>query len=83
LPATERPSDLLVDDGAACGHGTNRFRERSVAEHPVLQQVADAAALVGEELAGVQLLHVLRQHKHWQTGTGPPRFEGDLKAIAV
>src|ERR1700754_1701564 len=36
--------------------------------HPVLEQVADAAGLVCEQLAGVQLLDVLRQHEDREPG---------------
>jgi len=59
---------LGIEHGAARRHRADRRGERLVVEHAVLQQVADAAGLVGQQLAGVQLLHVLGQHQHRQAG---------------
>ncbi|KUL22830.1 hypothetical protein [Actinoplanes awajinensis] len=53
-------------------------------DHPVLEQIPDRAGAVGEQLTGVQLLDVLRQHQFRQMGRaasggerGPPYLVGD------
>src|SRR5215469_8550141 len=56
-PAEQLGHHLGVHDGAAAGHGADRVDELVVVEHPVLEQVADRACLVGEQLTCVQLLY--------------------------
>ena len=54
IAAAEQLADHLpVQHGAAAGHPAQRLDELVVAEHPVLEQVADPAGLVGDQLAGV------------------------------
>lgn len=50
-------------------------------EHPVLQQIPDRAAAVGEQLTRVQLLHVLGEHQHRQPGSVPAGLERALQAL--
>ena len=55
--------DLGVHDRAAGRHPADRVDELAHVHHPVLEQVADAATLVRQQLAGVERLHVLREHQ--------------------
>jgi len=66
---------LQVEHRAARGDRPQRLDELIVAEHPVLEQVADAARSVGQQLAGVELLDVLGEHKDRQPRQPPPGFE--------
>jgi hypothetical protein len=68
VPHHQLAHHLGIEHGAARGHGADGRGERLVVEHAVLQQVADGAGLVGQQLAGVQLLDVLGQHEHRQAG---------------
>ncbi len=56
--------DVGVEHGAALAHPAQRIDELIDVGHPVLQQVADAAGLAGQQLAGVTLLDVLREDHH-------------------
>ncbi|EQD86671.1 hypothetical protein N599_08175 [Saccharopolyspora erythraea D] len=65
MPAGEQLGhDLGVHPGAAGGDAAQGVDELVDAGHAVLEQVAHAAAAVGEQLAGVGLLDVLGEHQH-------------------
>ena len=72
---------LRVHRGAAGGDPADRVDELVGVEHPVLEQVADAAAAVGEQLPGVELLDVLGEHQHRQAGHLAPGLERRLQAL--
>ena len=54
---------LGVERGAARGHPAQRVEELGHVGHPVLEQIADAAGVRRQQVGGVPLLHVLRQHE--------------------
>ncbi len=80
-PGHEPGDDLRVEHRAAARHGADRVGEPVVVEHPVLQQVADRPGLVGEELAGVKLLDVLREHEDRQARDLAARLDRRLEAL--
>ena len=55
---------------------SSAVEERVDVGHPVLEQVADAAGAVGEQLVGVGHLDVLREHQHRRPGHRLPRLDG-------
>ena len=65
-PGEDLGDDLGVDHGAAAGHAAEGVEELVHVGHAVLEHVAEAAHVAGEELAGVPLLDVLRQDQHGQ-----------------
>jgi hypothetical protein len=73
---------LRVDHRAACGDPAHRVDELLHVADPVLEQVADAAAVAAarvgvEQLGGVGLLDVLAEHQHGQgRARGPQRQRG-------
>ena len=71
--------DLGVHHRAAPGHGADRVDELVIAEHPVLEQVADPARLVSEQLTSVELLDALGEHDHWEARYRPPRRQRRLQ----
>ena len=69
--AQQLADHLGVDDGAAGGHAAQRGDEVLDVGHPVLEQVADAAAVAGvEQVGGVAVLDVLAEHDDGQPGVG-------------
>ena len=81
-----RPVDQLCDDlrvhhGAAGGDPADRVDELADLADPVLEQVADRAGPVGEQVPGVEPLHVLRQHQHRQAGHGAAGRDGGAEAL--
>ena len=56
--------DLGVERRAARRHAAQGLDELADIRDPVLQQVADAAGVPGDQLDGVGLLDVLGQHQH-------------------
>ena len=80
-PAEQLGHHLGIHDGAASGHGADRVDELVVVEHPVLEQVADRARLVSEQLTRVQLLDVLGQQDHREAGYLPPCRQGGLQPV--
>jgi len=62
--------DLRVIAVLAPGHSPDRVDELGAVEDPVLQQVADRAGSLGEQFAGVELLHILGQDQDWQSWVG-------------
>jgi hypothetical protein len=61
FPSEQLPDDLRVHHGAAPGDPFDRVQELVQRGHPVLEQVADRAVAVGEQLGGVGALDVLGQ----------------------
>jgi hypothetical protein len=61
-PATREQlrDDLGVEGGAAPGDAAHRVDEVVDVDDPVLEQIADAAAALGEQLGRVRVLDVLR-----------------------
>ena len=70
--------DLGVHDGAAAGNRAQRVGELLVGEDPVLEQVADSARLVGEQLPGIQPLDMRREDQDGQ----PRHLAPDLQCRA-
>ncbi len=66
---------LGVEHGTAGGHPLQRIGQVVQGRDPVLEQVADAALAVGEQILRVCLLDVLRQHQHCRPGSPPARLE--------
>jgi hypothetical protein len=64
-PGHQQLGDHLgVQHRPACCDGAERVDEHVQRRHPVLEQVADPAAAVGERHVGVRALDVRRQHQH-------------------
>jgi hypothetical protein len=75
--------DLRVHRGAAVRDPLDRVGELGAVEDPVLEQVADRARAVGEQLAGVQLLDGTFRFA-WTQGAGRTRWTlGTLVLPAV
>ena len=55
---------------AAVGDPVQRLQEVGDVGHPVLEQVADRARPVGQQVVGVRDLDVLRQHQHRRARAG-------------
>src|SRR2546423_5392253 len=53
-----------MESRPAASHSLRRVHEVAHVHDAVLQQVAHAAAALGQEFGGVGLLHVLRDHQH-------------------
>ena len=64
LPGHHRGDHLGVEHGAAVEHLAHAVDELPHVGDPVLEQVADRALAAGQQLAGVELLDVLREHQH-------------------
>jgi GntR family transcriptional regulator/MocR family aminotransferase len=60
--------DLRVHGGATGRDPADGIDKLGAVEHPVLEQIADAAAAAGQQLTGVQLLDVLGQDQYRQPG---------------
>ena len=78
LPGHHRGHDLRVEDGATRQHPAHAVDELPHVGDPVLEQVADGPCAAGQQLAGVELLDVLRQHQHREAG--PAHAHGDRGA---
>ena len=65
-PGEDLGDDLGVDHRAAAGHAAEGVEELVHVRHAVLEHVAEAAHVAGEQLPGVPLLHVLREDQHGQ-----------------
>src|SRR5215469_7756033 len=61
-------NDLGVQRAASRRHPIQGLEELGQVRDPVLEQVADAVRPVGQQLGGVALLHVLREHQHAHLG---------------
>src|ERR1700761_507285 len=80
--AGQQAGDHLGIHGAAARrHPVDRGHELRAVEHPVLEQVADAAAPVGQQFPGVQLLDVLGQHQDRQAGDLAPGGQRGPQAL--
>ena len=69
-PGHDRGDHLGVEDRAAGGDAAYAVDELGDVGDPVLEQVADRALAAGEQLAGVEVLDVLREHHHREAGSG-------------
>ena len=78
LPGHHRGDHLGVEHRAALQHPAYAVDELAHVGDPVLEQVADRTLAAGQQLAGVELLDVLRQHQHREPG--PLRAHGDRGA---
>jgi len=76
----QHPGAAIFAANCAGCHGADGRGERLVVEHPVLEQVADPAGLVGQQFAGVQLLHVLGQDQDGQPGDPAAGLQGGAQA---
>ena len=65
------------------GHAPHRLEEVGDVHDPVLEQVADAAAAVGQQLLGVGLLDILRDHEHRRSRNLPPDLERGAQALVA
>lgn len=82
--AAEQLGDHLgVHRGAAGRDAPQRLDEVGGVEHAVLEQVADSARAVGEQLAGVDLLDVLRQHEHREPGPAAAGLDRGTHALIL
>ena len=80
-PGEDLGDDLGVDHGAAAGDAAEGVEELVHVRHAVLQHVAEAAHVAGEELAGVPLLDVLRQDQHGQPRVQAAQVHGGPQAL--
>ena len=71
-PAQQLRDDLRVEDGRALADPRDRGEEVGDVGDAVLEQVADRAAVCGDQVGGVALLDVLRQHQHRKRGVLAP-----------
>ena len=68
-PPHELADDLGVDHGRAGGDAAQRIGEVLDVDHPVFEQVADAAAVAGvEQVGGVAVLDVLAERDDREPG---------------
>ena len=75
--------DLGVERGAAAGDPLDRLQEVGDVHDPVLEQVADPAAAVGEQLLGVGRLDVLGDDQHRRPGRLPAHLERGAQALVA
>ncbi len=80
-PRDELADDLGVDRGAAGRDPVDRLEELARLGDAVLEQIADPACVPGEELAGVPLLDVLREHEHRELRCSLPQLERRTDAL--
>src|ERR1035441_1426229 len=79
--AEQLRDDRRVERRAAPGDAAERVRELAGVEDAVLELVADPALPVGEELAGVELFHVLGEDQHRQPRYLPAGGERRLEPL--
>ena len=72
-PREDLGDHLGIHGRATAGHPLHRVHELPDVADPVLEQVTDTAGAVGEQLAGVELLDVLRQDQDRETGAAAAR----------
>ena len=75
-PGEQLGHDLRVEHRPAGGHPLQRVGKIIERADAILEEVADAASPVGEQIAGVGLLDVLREHEHgraWHLAAGLDR----------
>ena len=75
--------DLGIERRATTGDAAQRIGELAHVGHAVLEQVADAAGPVGQQLAGVLRLHVLAQHQHRRARHQAARLDGRAQALVT
>lgn len=81
LAGEELGDDGGVHGGAAVGDAADGFDELADVEDAVLEEVADAAGVVGEQFAGVELFDVLGEHEDGQAGDLGAGGDGGLEAF--
>ena len=66
---------LGVQGGAAAGHAPERVHELAHVADPVLEEIADAAGAIGEQLRRVLALHVLAEDQHRRSRNLPASLD--------
>ena len=79
----ELGDDLGVQRRPAARHARERVHELAHVRDPVLEQVADAARPVREQLARVLALDVLAEHEDRRAGHQPPRLDRGAQALVA
>ena len=74
--AIEPGDDRRVDDALALGHPAQGIDEDGDVGHPLLEEVAEPARVVGEQPLGVADLQVLAQQHDRGARVGPPDAPG-------
>ena len=77
----ELAHDLGVERRAALRDAAHGVDEVAHVADALLQQVADRAAAVGEQLGRVRMLDVLREHEHREAGPPAARLDRGAKAL--
>ena len=77
----ELGDDLGVEGGAALAHPAHGGEELGDVGDAVLEEVAEAAGIDGEQLGGVALLDVLRQHEDADPRPARADLEGGPEAV--
>ena len=80
-PGQEFRDDLGVHDRTAARHRAQRVGELLIGEHPVLEQVADPARLIGEQFTGVQPLDMRGEDQDGQPRHLAPGLERRPQAL--
>lgn len=70
-----------VHRAAARGHAAHAVDELAAVEDAVLEQIADPARTVRQQLTGVELFHVLREHEHREPRDPAARLDGGAQAF--
>ena len=79
--AEQLGDDLRVHRRAAARHALERLGELAHVGDAVLEQVADAALLAGQQVAGVALLDVLGEDQHRRAGHALARLDRRAHAL--
>jgi hypothetical protein len=82
-PGEQLGDDVGVECGAAAGDPANRLEEVGHMHHAVLEQVADAAPAIGQQLRGVGRLDVLGDHEYSGAGHLAAHLERRAQALVV
>ncbi len=82
-PREELRDDLGIERRAAVRDAPDGVDEVGDVHHAVLQQVADAAVAVGEQLGRVGLLDVLRDDEDRRLGDAAPGLDGGPDALVA
>ena len=82
-PGHELCHDLGIEGGAAGGDAYEGIRELADVGHPVLEQIADAACSVRQELARVLRLDVLAEHQHGRSRDQPAGLDRRAQSLVA
>ena len=82
-PREQLGDDVGVERGATGGDASHRLEEVGYVHHPVLEQVADAAPAVGQQLRGVGRLDVLGDHEYGSAGDLAAHLERGAQALVA